>query len=127
MGLIDLFTMIHSPLICSPWIRSSVIRFLLICSVTFDPFIIDAFSCDPTVFSAWNGAGAVPVLHNFFGVGTVPVLFSAGARSREQGAGSTSTFTILCYVVGLFSIALFGLLDADHFVCLMTSFSFDHP
>ena len=30
---------------------------------TIDLFTIDSFTSDPTAFSAWNGAGSVPVLH----------------------------------------------------------------
>ena len=44
----------------------------------------------------------------FSRAGTVPVLHSAGARSREQGAGSRSTFIIDSFTRDLFTIDLFN-------------------
>ena len=46
--------------------------------------------------------------------GTVPVLHSAGAGSREQGAGSRSTFIIDSFTRDLFIIDLFTI---DSFTC----------
>ena len=52
-------------------------------------------------------------------VGTVPVLHSAGAGSREQGAGSRSTFIIDSFTRDMFTIDLFTI---DSFTCDLISF-----
>ena len=62
---------------------------------TIDSFTIVSFTSDATPLNACNGALTVPVLH------------SAGVRSKEQGARSRSTFTIDSFTGDLFTIDSF--------------------